>query len=77
MIVIMVFMIVFMRMRVRDFAMRMLVRVGRTRGRQNLVCVIAMMPIVMGMFMDVGNRAMSMGMRVSGHLTSFVAPDAR
>ena len=39
--------------------------------------VVVMMPVVMRMLMSVCNRAMSMGMRVSGRVTSFFVPGAR
>ena len=67
MFVIMALMVMIVRVRVRDFAMRMFVRVRCARRRKNLVGVIIMMPIVMGMFMSVSNGTMRVRMGVSGH----------
>ena len=67
MFMIVVFMIVIMRVRVRDFAMRMFVGVRCAWRRQHLVGMVGMMPVVMGMLVRVCDRTMRMCMTVGGH----------
>jgi hypothetical protein len=74
MVLVIVFVIV--RMRVRDLAVGMLVGMLCAGGRHDLVGVVVM-PVIMGMFMGVCDRAMRVRVRVSGHRNLLCRPNRR